>query len=279
VTQHLCPRCRTVLSLPDESSLVFCTYCGAPQVQISEELREQANRQTSAPPGRPLASGSAYGNEDDSEGASRAEPQAGHNPVSDPASDSSSPLWAGALRLAALAGALAAALGLLTLVVEPVALLSAFWIVGAPIVVLGIYAARFPRTRITSGFGARLGLLTGLAIALATTLLNTAQMLVTRFLLRKPAAIDGPVAAAFHQMQTQMQSQLHAQLAGVAPAGDQAAASVAAVNDFLALFTIPEFRVGLLLATGLLFLCGYLLFSSIGGAFAGFLRSRGRPSA
>ena len=42
---RLCPRCQSVLHREDEGSLVFCWNCGAPQVQLSEELRDQIDKQ------------------------------------------------------------------------------------------------------------------------------------------------------------------------------------------------------------------------------------------
>ena len=42
----------------------------------------------------------------------------------------------------------------------------------------------------------------------------------------------------------------------------------------LNLLSVPEFRAGLLLTSITLFLCGYLLLTTAGGAFAGFLRQR-----
>jgi hypothetical protein len=251
VTQRLCPRCRSVLHTEDDTSLVFCWNCGAPQVQLSEELREQAALQAAAPPLDPNAPDADLAPPLPS-GVLHPEPDA--------------VLWPAAIRLAGLAGAIAAALSVLTLAFAPLILLSWFWAVSAPIIVLGLYSARLPATRITAAFGAQLGLLTGLAIALANSTLDTLGLFLARFVFHNPALID----TFYNQALAQMQLKAHA-------SGDPDAA--AALTQFLGFFNIPEFRVGMVLSMALVFFAMYLCFSAVGGAFAGFLRSRsGTPA-
>lgn len=235
VIQRLCPRCHSVLHIEDEGSLVYCWNCGAPQVRLSEELLEQAERQLT---GTEAAAAAA-------------------NPAPRPAA----PVWRGAIRCAALAGAVAAGLTLLSFALPAVALLSWFWAVGAPIVVLGVYASRFRLTRITPGFGARLGVLSGLAIMLSSMTLNTAALLLARFVFHSSARLDSGVATVFSQLRTNMQAQ-----------------SGAAAAPFLKLLSIPEFRAGLLLSSAALFLAMYLIYSALAGIFAGYLRSRSPAS-
>ena len=45
-----------------------------------------------------------------------------------------------------------------------VVLLTLLWAIISPVVVIGLFQSRFPLVPITTGFGARLGLLTGLAV-------------------------------------------------------------------------------------------------------------------
>ncbi len=257
MTQRLCPRCRSILHTEDDTSLVFCWSCGAPQIRLSEELREQALREQAA-----LHAAAPDRNDPNNlhAGLAPALPASAFDPNPDAV------LWPGALRLAGLAGAIAAALSLLTLAFAPLLLLSWFWAVGAPIVVLGLYAARFPLTRISAAFGAQLGLLTGLAIALANTSLDVLELFLTRFVFHKPAVIDSMYA----QLLAQMQVKAHAP-------GDPDGA--AALSQFMGLFNVPEFRVGIMLSMALAFFAMYLCFSAVGGAFAGFLRSRSTPPA
>jgi hypothetical protein len=236
VTPHICPRCHSVLHREDEGSLIFCWNCGAPQVQLSEDLRDQLDQQISAqhaatnPPAETIAATVAPSN---------------------------AIAWPGAIQSAGLAGAVAAALALLSFALAPVALLSFFWFISAPIIVLGVYSSRFRLTRITTSFGARLGLLTGIAVLIATTTLNTIDLVLERYVFHSTNEIDGQLASAFTQMHTTIS----------ATPGPAAKAAL----DMLA---IPEFRAGILLTSITIGLALYLAFSATAGAFAGYLRSR-----
>jgi Zn ribbon nucleic-acid-binding protein len=236
VTPRICPRCHAALHREDEGSLVFCWNCGAPQVQLSEELRDQIDQQISAQ-------------------QSAANPSA--EPVPQPIAPSNAIIWRGAIQTAGLAGAVTAALTLISFALPPVSVLSFMWFISAPIVVLGVYSSRFHQTRITTGFGARLGLLTGLAILIATSTLNTIALVLERFVFHSTAAIDAQVANVFTQMHLSITAQ----------SGPAAKAAL----DMLA---IPEFRAGLLLTSITIGLAFYLAFSATAGAFAGYLRSR-----
>jgi hypothetical protein len=236
VTQRICSRCHTVIHREDEGTLVFCWNCGAPQVQLSEELREQIDQQISA---------------------QHAAANPPTEPIPQPVTPSTAIVWRGAIQYAGLAGAVAATLSLLTFALPAVFLLFFFWFISAPIIVLGVYSSRFRLTRITTGFGARLGLLTGLAILIATTTLNTIGLVLERFIFHSTADIDVQLATLFTQM--------HATI--TATPGPAAKAAL----DMLA---IPEFRAGILLAFSATALAFYLAFSATAGAFAGYLRSR-----
>lgn len=236
MTPRICPRCHAVLHREEEGSLVFCWNCGAPQVQLSEELRDQIDQQISAQ-------------------QSAANPSAEPNPQA--AAPSNAIIWRGAIQTAGLAGAVAGALTLVSFALPPVSVLSFMWFISAPIVVLGIYTSRFRKTRITTGFGARLGLLTGLAMLVATTTLNTIALVLERFVFHSTAEIDTQIANVFTQMHTSITA--------------QAGPATKAALDMIA---IPEFRAGLLLTSISIGLAFYLAFSATAGAFAGYLRSR-----
>jgi len=151
-------------------------------------------------------------------------------------------------------------LTLLSFPLPPVSLLGLFWSFSAPIVALGVYASRFPRTRIHAGFGARLGLLAGLAITIASLTLNTLGLVLARFAFHDAASIDSPVAQIFNQLRVSM-----------------LAKSDTDASQFLAWLTIPEFRVGLLLISVGMMMVFYLVYCSLAGAFGGYLRSRRAP--
>jgi hypothetical protein len=234
------------VQLAGDGALVYCNHCGAPQVRLSEEMREQAEQQATAAAAASL--------DPDIPAASR--PPV--NRVSEPAAV----IWPGAIQCAAFAGALTALLTLLSFPLPPVLLLGLFWGFAAPIVVLGVYAARFPRTQITTGFGARIGLLSGLSISAASVTIQTVAMVLARFAFHDAASIDGPIDQVFSQFRVSL--------------ADRPAADVQPVLNWLA---IPEFRAGLMLASMGMMVTVYLVYSLLAGAFAGYLRSRRRTQA
>jgi hypothetical protein len=222
-----------MLPQEQEGSLIFCFNCGAPQVTVSEELIAEAQKQRAA-----LDSGLAAG----ILGASAPD----------------AILWPGAVRYAALAGAVAAALTLISFALPPVILLAWFWAIGAPVVVLGVYSSKFRPAHLTAGFGARVGLLCGLAIFFAMSAMNASALVTARYVFHASAQIDSQLAAMFTQLRTTLQQQ-----------GGPAQAPV------LAWLSIPEDRIGLILIMSGFVLMLYLGLSAIGGAFAAVLRSRG----
>ncbi|MGA8939823.1 MAG: hypothetical protein WB439_11735 [Acidobacteriaceae bacterium] len=236
MTPRICSRCHAILHREDEGALVFCWNCGAPQVQLSEELRDQIDQQISAQ-------------------QAAADPSA--QPIPLPAPPRHAIVWRGAIQTAGLAGAVAAGLALLAFALPPVTLLSFLWFISAPIVVLGVYSSRFRQTRITTGFGARLGFLTGLAILAVTMILNTIGLVLERFVFHSTAAVDAQITSLFAQVHTNFSAQ-----------------SQETVKMLTGILAIPEFRAGILLTSICMFLILYLLYSATAGAFAGYLRSR-----
>jgi hypothetical protein len=236
VTPRLCNRCQSVLHREEEGSLIYCWNCGAPQVELSEDLREQIDQQITAQQAatNPLA-----------------------EPVAQPAAPSNAIIWRGAIQCAALAGAVAAVLALLSFALAPITILSFFWFVSAPIIVLGVYSSRFRLTRITTNFGARLGLLTGFAILIATMALNTIDLVLERFAFHSTSEIDTQLANLFTQMRATI-----------------TATSGPASKGALDMLAVPEFRAGILLLSIAIGFTIYLVFSATAGAFAGYIRSR-----
>jgi hypothetical protein len=239
VIQRLCPRCRTVVHIEDDNSLVFCSNCGAPQVRLSQELLEaQVEATAQLPEGAPVSMDATAA--------------ATQNTVV-PALNR----WSGAVQCAGIAGAVAAGLTLISFAVPALGLLSMGWVVAAPIVVLGVYASRFRNTRITAGFAARLGLLCGVAILVAMLALNTIHLCLDRFVFHAATAIDSQLATTFAQQEAVLSTQL----------GTDAA-------PMLHTLAIPEFRAGILLCSFGMLSALYLVYSAAAGAFAGLLRSR-----
>lgn len=169
--------------------------------------------------------------------------------------------WAGAIQTAGLAGAIALALAVLTFVLPPVVLLSRFWFIGAPIAAVGLYRARFRSAHITPGFGARLGALCGLAITLATSLLHTVELLLARFAFHAAAAFDSQINAKFAEVAARANSN-----AGGDPL------------NMTAMLSVPEYRVGFILAGFATLFVLYVAYSALTGAVAGYLRRNDRKA-
>jgi hypothetical protein len=236
VIQRLCPRCRTVLQLEDEGTLIFCYNCSAPQVRLSAEILEEAESQRSAATQKPTEATAA---------------QPGFVP---PVLNR----WTGAIQCAGLAGAVAAGLSLVSFAIPPVELLTVLWVVSAPIVALGVYAGRFQNTRITPGFAARLGILCAIAILFCLFSLDTIHLCLNRFAFHATTDFDTQLAKLFAQQDAMVRTTL----------GD---AQSAPSRQML---QIPEFRAGLLLCSFAMLSACYLIYSAAAGAFAGLLRSR-----
>ena len=192
----------------DEGTLIFCTHCGAPQVLLSEELLTQVEAQAKAA-------------EDGAVGPVMREP--------------GSLMWAGAIRCAGLAGAVAAVLACLSALIPPIVLLTLLWAIISPVVVIGLFQSRFPLVPITTGFGARLGLLTGLVVGAVFTISNTIQLLVLRF---------GTHGQGMSEMDAMWNSIFTQEQTAFATAQFDAG-----VRFFQRVQTVPEFRAGFILAS------------------------------
>jgi hypothetical protein len=213
---------------------------------LSEELREQFEQQQTAA----------------EDPASDAPSLIDSLPVS--AADPTAIVWSSALQLIALAAAVFAALMLLQIAIAPIALLTMLWLFGAPIILLGIYCARNPLTRVSSSFGARLGLLSGVSIGITGFIVQTMVLFIKRFVLHRGSDIDQGIVSLFTQMQAQQQQQL----------SQVSAEQADIVRHMYSYFTVPEFVVGGALISALLFLALYAVYSAIAGSFSGFLRAR-----
>jgi hypothetical protein len=180
--------------------------------------------------------------------------------------------WRFALQLTGLAGALVLPLLMLSYVIPPVGLLLSLWVLGTPIVLMGLYVARKPSTRITTGFGARLGLLSGISIGLMLLLAMTANLFLGRFVAHEGKTFD-------QQIRLQMAEALKRSSLGTGGDGSAAdtAANKEAADDMAQLerqLDVPEFRTGFILSGLLMAIVFYSVYSSATGAFSGYLRAR-----
>jgi hypothetical protein len=228
-----------------------------PQVLLAEELRERfaEQQQTSL------------------QGTNKpAEEKNGDGLPIETVADPAAVDWRFALQLTGLAGALVLPLLVLSYVIPPVGLLLSLWVLGTPIVLMGLYAARKPATRITTAFGARLGLLSGLSIGLTLLLAMTANLFLGRLVAHEGKTFD-------QQIRLQMAEALKRSNLGTGGDGSAAdtAANKEAADDMAQLehqLDIPEFRTGFVLTGLLMAIVFYSVYSSATGAFSGYLRAR-----
>ena len=230
-TCHVCGH-----DLPPEaaSELVYCSHCGAPQLQLSEDLRVGTAEQSGEPPhvDEPLTP---------------AEPR--RHAARPEAID-----WRAALHLAFISAGVTAAITLLALPLPSLGLLAGLWFVASPVAMIGFYGSRRPHSRITPKFGARFGLIVGLFNLLALVVLKVGQFDVLRH-----AGAMGPFDAVWG--------------AAMANAVHQAAA-MGKDTSVLGELSRPEFRVGWVMASFAMFSGILLALTSAGGAFAALVRFR-----
>jgi hypothetical protein len=235
VNYRFCHRCQAELPPHDEGTLIFCTQCGAAQILLSEDLLTQIEDQAKA-------------TEDGAAAAATT-------------SDTRSLAWTGALHYVAAAGGVAAVLAGASMLVPGISLMTSLWAVISPVIVIGLFQTRFPLAPMSASFGARLGLLTGLAVSAGLSVVFTITAMIARFGTKSL----GP----FDEQWSVMLEQWKIRVAG------QPAADVAAVTH---MFSVPEFRAGMVLFTVAFCIAVLLVITTTGGAFAGFVRSRRRAS-
>lgn len=245
VNERPCIRCHSPVLL-EEGHLVYCSHCGAPQIFLSEELQAEIAQETEnyhqrlapAAPGADAASNTAWRRS----GLRQS--------------------WPRAVRYALVSAAAALLLGLLSLLLPAVGVLSLFWAVAAPILTVGFFFARSTTgPPATTGFAARLGLLTGLLVALAAATVSALSLVLARFVQHSTAAFDAQIAALFAQQRTLLLQRMGS-----------------AAQPTLDLLAIPEFRVGLLLCMVAFSALLYLLMSTLAATLTGLVLSRRRPA-
>jgi hypothetical protein len=169
--------------------------------------------------------------------------------------------WKTAIRCAALVAGIAAVLSLIAIRIQLLSLLSTLIILCASLITLALYQQRRPRARMDAAVGARIGLVVGIILVVCLGTAMAIAGLLARFVLHSMGAFDA-----------ELTQQMHTQI-------EHAAATNPASPELLRYFYSPEFRAGMMLA-GVAFLVVILIFfSTLGGAFAGLLRTRRTPVA
>jgi hypothetical protein len=132
--------------------------------------------------------------------------------------------------------------------------ISFLWIMSASLITLGLYRKRRPSAWVDVGVGARIGVVVGVFLALGLGMAMAGWGLVARFALHSMGSFDA-------QMAVQMQTAIQKSATPFPP-------------NLLGFIRSPEFRAGVMLA-GFAMLSVFLLaLSTLGGAFAGLLRTR-----
>jgi hypothetical protein len=162
--------------------------------------------------------------------------------------------WRTAILCAAAVAAVAALLSLLAAQVPRLTFLSWLWTVSGAAIALGLYQRRRPQAWMDAGVGARIGIVAGLALIVSIGAAMAIVGLVARFGLHAMGPFD---------------AELRSQIEKAAAMNPQPAEAMRYVK-------LPEFRAGIMLG-GVVMMAGLvMLFSTLGGAMSGMLRTR-RP--
>jgi hypothetical protein len=248
VNERPCIRCQHPVLL-EGGHLVYCSYCGAPQIFLSEELQAEIAEEARAFQERnaPAAAG---------ELAEGAQPPTRRWPRT--ASPSAQQPWSRAVQVSLFSAAVTLGLGLLSMAFAPTGFLMFLWVVLAPILTVTLYNARtFGEGTATSGFAAKMGLLTGLLVTVACAATGTLRLVLLRFVFHSPAGIDSYLSESFAQQRVLLLQRM----------GSSA-------QPTIDMFAIPEFRVGLLLTVVAASAAVYLCLSTLAAGLAGIVFRR-----
>lgn len=243
-----CIRCQHPVLL-EGGHLTYCSNCGAPQIFLSEELqdeiaqqaREYNERSTPAEPG------------------AEATPVPRRLPFLRPGDSTQQP-WSRAVQYALVSAGVALGLGLLTLLFPLLGIFALIWAVSAPILTVALYNARsLGDAPASSGFAAKLGLLTGILVAFSCASVSALSLVLARFAFHDAGLLDSQLATTFAQQRILLLQRM--------------GSSAQPTLDMLA---IPEFRVGLLLVMTAISAAFYLFMSTLAAGLAGAVLGRRR---
>lgn len=238
--QEFCHRCAGELPAGSGES-PFCPHCGAPQLSLSLENQsvETGGEQTS-------------GGVVDSLNASAT---AGTMPPPNPQQVD----WKTAIRCAAVVAGVAAVLSLGAMRVDALTLVSSVWIMSASLITLSFYQKWKPAAWMDARVGARIGVLVGVSLALALAVTGAGAGLVMRYGLHSMSTFDAEMMA---QVQKAIQQ-----------------STTPVPQEMMGLLKSPEFRAGMMLVGMVFSAMALLLVSTLGGAFAGLMRTRRKSAA
>ena len=162
--------------------------------------------------------------------------------------------WKTAIRCAALVASVGCLLALGSVRFSLLSTLSLMWFMSASLITLGIYQKRIPAAWMDVGVGARIGAVVGVCLALGLGIAMAGVGMVARFAMHRMGPFDAAMAARTQD------------------AIRNSATPVPA--DMLGFLASPEFRAGMMLAGFAFLALALLILSTLGGAFAGLLRTR-----
>src|SRR5579871_5077614 len=163
--------------------------------------------------------------------------------------------WKAAIRCAALVSAVAAILGLGAVRVEVLSSITLLWVFSASMVTLSLYQRMRPTAWMDVRVGARIGVIVGMGLALALGSATAAGGIIARYAFHSMTSFDADLTVQLNHLVQQV------------PA------------DKAGFYLSPEFRAGMMISVFAMMAVALLLLSTLGGAFAGLLRMRRRPTA
>ena len=132
------------------------------------------------------------------------------------------------------------------------------------LITLALYQRQRPTAWMDFRVGARIGVLVGLFLTLGLGVAGAVAGLVARYGLHATGSFDAQIVEQIQQSTKTLQQQAMQQQSAPIPPG------------WLEFMRTNEFRAGMMLAVFAFFSGILLVFSTLGGAFAGFLRTRRR---
>jgi hypothetical protein len=162
--------------------------------------------------------------------------------------------WKTAIQCAVLVGGIGAVLSLGSARVALLSPVSTLWIMSGSLIAMGLYERRQPKAWMDAGVGARIGMVVGLCLAVALGVAGAVGGLIERFVLHGMGTVDAELSA-------QIQRAIKQSASPVPP-------------DMVRWMATPEFHAGMMLLGCAMVAVFLLVFSTLGGAFAGVLRTR-----
>src|SRR5579863_2620784 len=192
--RELCHRCHGELPPSiagdrhdDESAILFCPCCGAPQIRLPDHMRAETpavaapNTTGAVPPPRPAGFGPGQID------------------------------WRAALPAAALVALIGIVLMVIGFEFAAASFLSTIWIMGAAVIVLGLYTRSRPQAWMDSRVGLRIGFTTGLTMIAAMGIALAATGVIMRFGTHSLGGFDAELAQSFDTMRAQMMLRMQEQ--------------------------------------------------------------------